>query len=228
MTNAKLAIAFAKGNEDGDFADVQTIAKIRCAMIEANGNDWFDGFVKDNLFIRSLLNVYVGKKCELVLDVLQAPNFNEDTLVGIKKALDLLADRNDTLYFCPTFQDIPDTETVSEITSRHSKHRLKVGELKGRMLPLLLNFRSNALGKEYEEICQSQGRNNLKDKYIRDGNIDEDDLKLFIECLCKSDKCISQKELKSKYIITDYSYEHSNESDLDYQKDVLQRVKIAL
>ena len=134
MVNAKLTMAYVQKEEKVD-VNIQYVAKIRQALIEIYGEEWFKESLKEWFKNgTNLLSTYMGQDKELILQGRKM--WDENLLLKVKSAYDLLSIKGDTLYrkkislTCQSIiEDSPGGKNLLEVLEREMTNRLLVGRL---------------------------------------------------------------------------------------------------
>lgn len=232
MVNAKLTIAYVNLTNKFD-VNLQYIAKIRQALTELYGEEWFKNSFKKFMLSpdrrygsQSILFVYMGQGTELMLNGKEL--WEEDLLLKVKSAYDLLSMRNDTLYIATIFdEDRGDSflkressTTFSHALYRPLANRLLVGNLYTNNVKLKSEFYSifvSNLMEEYKKECKEKGYLSLIGYYnMAPEDISDEDIDFYFESLMKADKELLKQKVTSKAIISKFSYEYDERAEIRY------------
>lgn len=224
MVNAKLTIAYESAPNDKFDVNIQTVAKIRQAMIEIHGEDFFKDYIKRRFKAKwPLIMNYIGQDKELILQGRRLDD--EDILLNLKSAYDLLSIRGDTLYFKwvlgnpNAIGDITGADLLQAL-DKNATDRLLVGRLFEKGVELnnfFYELLANSLEEEYEKECEEKGylpyrmfgKVNFED-------IRQEDIDFFFESLMKADKELLKQKITSKPIISKFSYEYDERAEVRY------------
>lgn len=209
------------------------------ALYEANGEEW----VVKNVFLDSRLTTLGFGDNNLIILCCGSTRYNFLTpleyLKGIKKGIDRLSERGDTLYLYPFFMTAYDVESLStdkkkrmEFLNRYYAHNLDEFNKYNWMIRLkyamtendnsniciemkLLSKRcriySSVIRNEYKEVCESLHR-----KYIYNplplGEYTYSDCALFLKYFLEERKFRCEDMDRMKYLILPITYSNNNDT----------------
>ena len=225
MVNAKLTMAYVQKEEKVD-VNIQYVAKIRQALIEIYGEEWFKESLKEWFKNgTNLLSTYMGQDKELILQGRKM--WDENLLLKVKSAYDLLSIKGDTLYrkkislTCQSIiEDSPGGSNLLEVLEREMTNRLLVGRLYKEDVELDFEYfgiLANNLGEEYEKECKDKGHLSLIVYYkIDPEDIGDEDIDFYFESLMKADKELLKQKVTSKAFVRKFSYEYDERAEVRY------------
>lgn len=225
MVNAKLTIAYLNGIYE-DEMPLQFCAKIRQALIDTSGEEWFKRFTLELKTQKGLLmTISVGRDKNLILEA--DSSWDEESMLKFKDALDYMACRGDTLVYCYMGSASPSSTGIFDILDDKMPRKLIVGEplkcdleyLKMYFVILPLN-----LGDDYVKSCEENDcrpLNVLKIKYDEDWDkFDSKDIDFFYDFIVKRDRKILSRPILSEPKYTDFSYDYDKRAGVRYLDEI--------